>query len=90
MSLQGVLRATVDYAGGLILTGSPNVFINGKPVVRVGDVVSPHGSGSHGSAVMATGSATFSVNGIPVCRVGDLASCGHVGSPGSTQTIFSG
>jgi uncharacterized Zn-binding protein involved in type VI secretion len=90
MSLQGVLRATVDYAGGLILTGSPNVFINGKPVVRVGDAVAPHGSGAHGSAVMATGSATFSVNGIPVCRVGDLATCGDVGSPGSTQTIFSG
>ena len=39
MSLLGVLRATQDLCGGVILTGSPNVFINGFPVVRVGDQV---------------------------------------------------
>lgn len=81
MSMRGILRATIDITGGLNLTGSPNVFINGYPVVRVGDLVA--GYSHHGSGVMATGSPTFFVNGIPVCRVGDTSTNGGVGRQGS-------
>ena len=79
----GVLRANVDQAGGLIIEGSPDVQVNGKPVVRVGDKVSPHGPGAHNSPKMIEGSTTVFCNGKPVCRNGDKASCGHTASSGS-------
>jgi uncharacterized Zn-binding protein involved in type VI secretion len=90
MSLEGVLRATEDYCGGLISTGSPNVFINGKPVVRIGDQVAYYGPGSESSAVMATGSSTFFVNGKPVCRVGDLNTAGTPATGGAPFNVYSG
>mgnify|MGYP006267116867 CR=1 FL=1 len=88
MSL-GVLRATEDICGGLILTGSPNVFINGFPVVRVGDQVASYGR--IGPGVMVTGSPFFFVNGLPVCRVGDVSTNGGVGTQGGLPfTVFTG
>ncbi|MDR2573374.1 MAG: PAAR domain-containing protein, partial [Desulfovibrio sp.] len=45
--------------------GSPNVFINGQPAVRVGDVY-------QGEAHPASqGSATVNINGKPAVRIGD-------------------
>jgi uncharacterized Zn-binding protein involved in type VI secretion len=89
LSLLGVLRATQDLCGGEILTGSPNVFINGFPVVRVGDLV---GAWDHqGEGVMATGSSYFFVNGLPVCRVGDTSTNGGVGTEGDKPfNVFTG
>jgi uncharacterized Zn-binding protein involved in type VI secretion len=80
---RGVVRTGIDTAGGTELGGSPNVFVNGAPAVRVGDPVSGHGPGPHSSPVMASGSSSVIVNGIPVCRTGDAATCGHAatGSP---------
>ena len=85
--MAAILRKNLDYAGGLITGGSPNVFVNGAGVVRVGDPIAPHGEGAHASAVMASGSSTFFCNGIAVCRVGDRATCGDVGTGGSPNTI---
>lgn len=84
--MPAILRKNLDYAGGLIVGGSTNVFVNGTGAVRVGDAVASHGGGAHGSAVMSTGSSSVFCNGIPVCRVGDLASCGHAGTGGSPNT----
>ena len=84
--MPAILRKNIDYAGGLIIGGSPNVFVNGAAVVRLNDAVASHGSGIHGYAVMAAGSSTVFCNGLPVCRVGDPASCGHVGTGGSPNT----
>lgn len=85
--MPAILRQNIDYAGGLIIGGSPNVFVNGAGVVRVGDAVAPHGRGAHASAVMIGGSATVFCNGLQVCRVGDPASCGDIGTGGSPNTF---
>lgn len=66
-----------DVAGGQLITGSPTVFANGKPVVRVGDHVSGHGSGPHQGPVMITGSSNVFANNKKVCKAKDQASCGH-------------
>lgn len=77
--MKKILRANVDTAGGVITSGSPNVFINGEPVVRIGDLVAYHGNSPHNNAVMIEGSSNVFVNNIAVCREGDHASCGHIG-----------
>jgi uncharacterized Zn-binding protein involved in type VI secretion len=84
--MTAILRKNLDYAGGLIITGSNDVFVNGAGIVRVGDTVAPHG---HGTSYMINGSSTVFVNGLAVCRVGDVASCGHTGTGGSSN-IFAG
>lgn len=73
-----------SVAGGLIVS-SPitKAVVDGKPVVGVGSVIAPHGSGPHANAVMVTGTSKFVVDGIQVCREGDVASCGHVLTLGS-------
>lgn len=75
--MPGACRAEQDVAGGVIASGSQNVFVNDRPLVRVGDRISGHGSGKHGGPVMATGSSTVKTNGISTCKQGDVASCGH-------------
>ena len=81
--MPGILRQSIDVTGGTNAIGSPNVFVNDKPAVRIGDAVEPHGRDSHRNPVMAAGSGTVFVNSISVCREGDIANCGHSGSPGS-------
>ncbi|AGS81100.1 hypothetical protein [Caulobacter phage Cr30] len=77
-------RRNVDYAGGLLIQGSSNVFVEGSGVVRVGDLVQPHGS--HVAPITITqGSSKVFVDGNAVCRVGDRASCGHTISSGSSK-----
>jgi uncharacterized Zn-binding protein involved in type VI secretion len=66
-----------DQAGGQLIKGSPTVFANNKPVVRVKDNVSGHGSGPHQGPVMITGSKNVYANNKKVCRAKDQASCGH-------------
>lgn len=75
-----------DIAGGVIIQGSPNVFVNNKPAVRKGDRVAGHGRGAHSSPVMAGSSSNVFVNGINVCREGDSATCGHLSS--GSQNVF--
>lgn len=55
---------------GTYITGSNNVFINGRAVVRVGDPV-VHSCPHCGVGAAATGSGTVFVNGVAVHRVGD-------------------
>lgn len=75
--MPGVTRKSADSAGGTLIAGSSNVFVDGNPVVRIGDAIAGHGDSPHDSPVMAAGSGTVFVNGIAVCRAGDAASCGH-------------
>lgn len=84
--MAGVSRALYDSAGGQILAGSPNVFVNGLPVARIGDGVQGHGLGEHAGPTMMAGSPNVFVNGIALCREGDSASCGHTAS-GSSDVI---
>lgn len=76
--MPGISRdAGQDSAGGAIIQGSPNVFADNKPVVRIGDAVQGHGKGEHAGPVMAEGSPNVFTNNIPTCRQGDAATCGH-------------
>ena len=68
--------------------GSPNVFVNGKPVHRVGDSWATHCCGipCH-SGVASSGSSTVFVNGKPICRIGDNVSCGSKMAEGSPNVF---
>ncbi len=66
---------------GPAVSGSPDVFINGKPALRVGD------SGVHRACCgtntwhVVEGSPTVFVNGLPLARLGDATS--HCGGSGT-------
>ena len=75
-----------DVAGGPIIQGSGNVFVEGKPIVRIGDAVAGHGRGPHAGPVMAAGSGNVKANGIGISRDGDIATCGHPAS--GSGTVF--
>ena len=83
--MSNILRKNIDFAGGLIVTGSPNVFVNGASVVRIGDTVNSHGD--HSTSSMITCSSKVFVNGVGLCRAGDVASCGDYGTGGSPNTF---
>jgi uncharacterized Zn-binding protein involved in type VI secretion len=79
----------VHCSGYTIATGSPDVFIDGRPVARDGDSSSVHQKPSgkkcvpHVSKIIAT-SATVFVNNRPIAVVGDrLSECTQIiqGSP---------
>lgn len=74
------------------LDGSPDVIVNNKPVVRIGDPyavhiyvpglpVVPHDS------VAAQGSQTVFVNGRALARIGDQTSCSDIIAQGSVDVI---
>lgn len=86
--MPGVTRKSTDSAGGALIAGSGNVFVNGQPAVRKGDAVAGHGVSPHDSPVMVGCSSTVFVNGIGVCRAGDAASCGH--SASGSGNVFAG
>lgn len=86
--MPGVVRNSgKDVTGGSNIKGSPDVFVNNKPVVRVGDNVAGHGPGPHAAPVMVAGSTNVFTNNIETCRQGDPASCGHTAS-GSSDTFI--
>lgn len=77
-----------DAAGGVLIQGSPNVFVNSKPAVRKGDRVAGHGKPPHAAPIMIGCSGTVKVNSKGVCRAGDAASCGHTAS--GSGNVFAG
>lgn len=74
-----------DYCGEAIphfcISGSNNVFVNGKSICRQRD------SFSEGK-VMIQGSKTVFANGYGVGRVGDIVSCGFKVIKGSESVFF--
>lgn len=77
-----------DFGSQTVIEGSPNVFINGKPAVTVGDKVSEHTyeDNTH-EGVVSTGSPTVFVNGKPKARKGDSVSCGGTLDSGSSNVF---
>jgi len=70
-----------NYPSRVIQSGSPNVFINGKPAARVGDSLGSHSytdeSGTHThSGNISSGSNNVFVNGMAKANVGSSISCG--------------
>lgn len=87
--MPGATRKQIDSAGGRLIQGSPNVFVNGQPLVRKNDKVMSHGRQKHSQPYMIEGSSTVFCNGKPVCREGHLASCGHKAT-GSSDVFIGG
>lgn len=71
------------------IEASSDVFVNGIPVVRVGDAYQPHTCVTTHGGSLATGSSTVFVNGKPIGRIGDLVSCGSTVIEGS-ENVFAG
>ena len=68
--------------GGVIITGSPDTRVNGRPAARLGDLhVCP--LPGHGTAAILTGSGTVKINRRPAARVGDRTACGAMIVTGS-------
>lgn len=72
--------------------GSPNVYVNDRPLMRVGDAYTPHAcvaghAGPHGRA-LAAGSATVFINGKPAGRIGDAIDCGGSAQTGSGDVFI--
>lgn len=72
--------------------GSPDVFVNGLPAMRVGDEYAPHGcsvcpEGSHGRK-LSQGSRSVFINGLPSGRIGDAIDCGGHAQTGSANVFI--
>lgn len=73
--------------------GSPNVFVNGKPLHRLTDT-GPTNCPHSGTFASTSGSGTVFCNGLPVTRIGDVTTCQSCGKTGShvdgSPNVFSG
>lgn len=73
------------------ISGSDNVFVNGKGVHRAGDTWAVHcdkdGDHCHDSS-FSTGSGTVFVNGKAAARMGDRIDCGSYVAQGSSNVFF--
>lgn len=73
--------------GGVPITPSQGFFtVNGKPVIRHGDLVLPHGPPPHILPPVIS-VRFFTCQSIPVTREMDTAACGHPVTNGEFPTI---
>lgn len=70
--------------GGQIVTSARKVLVAGKPVARLGDVLS---CPRHGLQPIVSGADRASVEGAPIARLGDVAACGAMICPGSERVM---
>lgn len=72
--------------------GSPDVNINGRAAMRVGDSYAPHacvaGHAPPHARAMSQGSPTVFINGKPAGRRGDGIDCGGVAQSGSGDVFI--
>jgi uncharacterized Zn-binding protein involved in type VI secretion len=65
---------------GPAVQGSPDVIVNGNPVLRIGDPGVHAACCGSNTWACAEGSSTVMINGIPLVRLGDATShCGGTG-----------
>ena len=69
---------------------SPDVFVDGKAVVRNGDEITPHQCAGSNHSGVYMGSHTVFVNNQPVQIVGDPISCGDTVAQGSPDVFVEG
>jgi uncharacterized Zn-binding protein involved in type VI secretion len=85
--MPGVARVSQDnVAGGTLLDGATNVYIDNQLAAVLGTHVAPHGSHS-GTITITQGSSTVFADGKPIARLGDPASCGDSISTASSDVI---
>jgi uncharacterized Zn-binding protein involved in type VI secretion len=66
---------------GPAVIGSPNVLVNGRPALRLGDQGVHAACPGPNTWVAIMGSATVLINGMPAHRMGDATM--HCGGPGN-------
>lgn len=71
------------------LRGSPDVEVNDRPALRVGDGFGKHGRAPHEGKVRG-GSATVTFNDQPVARSGDPIDCGSSVGNASDDVLVGG
>ncbi len=81
-----------DCAPTALVTGSPNVFINGKPAARVSDKFASHGCDEHPphQDEVIQGSSTVFINGLPAARKGDKLKIAGTIAEGSPNVFIGG
>lgn len=84
---RGASRQGIDIAGGVLLDGSSNVFVENYAVALNGSRVVSHGISLHGIAVMIASSSKVIINNKAPIRSADSATCGHRVS-GSSRVFF--
>lgn len=84
---KGDMSAGADDPPTAAQSGSPDVIINGKDAMRVGDPYVPHGNHPHSRSVSA-GSGVVIINGQQAARIGDPLSCGDVIAEGSPNVVM--
>ncbi|WP_105431992.1 MULTISPECIES: PAAR domain-containing protein [Neorhizobium] len=72
--------------------GSPDVYVNDRPLMRIGDAYVPHGcpacpQPAH-SRKLAAGSASVFINGKPAGRISDAIDCGGQAQTGSSNVFI--
>ncbi|WP_182084196.1 PAAR domain-containing protein [Aureimonas sp. ME7] len=80
------------FPPSLATGGSGDVFVNGRPLMRVGDAYAPHAcvaghAGPHGRK-LAQGSPSVFVNGLKAGRIGDAIDCGGEARTGSGDVFI--
>jgi len=73
--------------GGVILGGSENVIIDGKPAARLGDLHSCPNPG-HTINVVCSGYSNILINGRPGAAVGEFCVCGASITSGSSTVLY--
>ena len=83
-----MVTGTVPHIGGTIISGSPSVFVNNKPVARMGDKCICTGCGM--VCIIVQGDANVLVDGVPIAYVGCMTSHGGVITSGQANALISG
>lgn len=68
-----------------VISGSPDVLINGRPAARLGDSLAPHHSGTR---VIVEGSRSVQINGRPAARRTDAINCGGRIAVGAISVVI--
>lgn len=75
---------------GKILAGVPSVQVNGKPIAVLGNPLTPHGRGKHGSSQVQQGSGSVFAGGKGVTYIGAQDNCGDSHITGSGDVFVGG
>lgn len=78
------------HVTGLLVDGSPNVYINGRPAIRAHISFGECGEDGPAKQVVAQGSAKVYINDFPAARINDLLACSAEIQGGSPNVIIGG
>lgn len=70
--------------GGVIITGSPDLIVDGSPCARITDI---YACPIHGPNPIVQGAPYSLANGLLMARIGDHTACGAVIISGSETQI---